>query len=672
MALSQRLLPPSAEQPPLDVLIVGAGPVGLLAAAELSVRGSNVRIIDMNESPVLLTKASGIAERSMEILPQPVVDSIFATSRHVKNACLHEHDGSGTSKVIGNLSMDTNKRGLKGMRSQMQWMTEKALTEHLESLPDNFRAGNNMKVERPCELVSLKDMGDGVECELKHVRSGSTERVVSKFLLGCDGGSSLVRKSLGFSFDGETTPEYFFALHAKLSGYVGEETNVDMYFSKGDDPFAPGFGFAMPMPDGGYLMTLDLDESQQRKWVTDELDRHGSPILRQPEPDDVVEILRQRGCGPHLAIVPGSVKWIAHFRVNSRQSNHYGKGRVFLAGDACHCHSPLGGQGMNMGFNDAKNIAWKLAFASRGTMPVSILNTYESERQPIEHKILLGIERAQKLVSSRNPIFFWMRGRGQRFGSILLNFAAQKADSKVLQYGTQQAWTYATSPLSFEHWERPILRYFCARKDQNLHRWIGTRVRAGDTVPDAIVGSTSIFTVLKRARGWTLMLFEGSPEHNDILAKSGSRVQIFTFEQLQTLGESLKIRVDPTGYVAGIDEVIVVPAHAEAQVTFGVRGQCLYLIRPDLHVALRSEPLRRDAVIRYFDQQCCMKVSEYSVPRSAPSFDFLPVVVHGAVWCILLAGAATKRFEFTPLNVFVGVWTCLLFFLFWASRPRSL
>merc|ERR1719386_198081 len=123
-------------------------------------------------------------------------------------------------------------------------------------------------------------------------------------------------------------------------------------------------------------------------------------------------------------------------------TNHYGKGRVFLAGDACHCHSPLGGQGMNMGFNDAKNIAWKLAWAAKGSVPLSFLSSYECERQPIEHKILVGIERAQKAVSSRNPVLFFMRGRGQRAAPVIINFALEHGDGHILQYGTQQAWTY--------------------------------------------------------------------------------------------------------------------------------------------------------------------------------------------------------------------------------------
>mmetsp|Transcript_49860 Transcript_49860/g.77917 ORF Transcript_49860/g.77917 Transcript_49860/m.77917 type:complete len:679 (-) Transcript_49860:231-2267(-) len=677
MSLSETLLATNTETPALDVLIVGGGPVGLLAASELASLGCTVRIIDLNDKPVRLTKASGISERSMEILPQAVSDSILTTSKHVQRARLHEHDGNGMAKIIGEIGMSTGRRGGKGMRSQMQWLTEEALTKHFQSLPDHLRPGRTMQVERPCELVSFKEIKDGVECEVKNISTGHVERMISKFLLGCDGGRSSVRKGLGFTFEGEATAEYFFALHATLTGYVGNDTAVDMFFSKGSDPLTPGFCFAMPMPDGGYLIIVDLEDSQQKKWKTSENDRNGLPVLKQPEAEDVAEILRKRGCGKDLAIVAGSVKWVAHFRVNSRQADHYGKGRVYLAGDACHCHSPLGGQGMNMGFNDAKNIAWKLAYAAKGTMPLRILESYENERQPIEHKILVAIETAQKAVSSRNPVVFFMRGRGQRVVPTLLNFALEHTDSNIMQYGTQQAWTYAASSLSFEHWERPrpsfpnFLPGVWARKNQNIYRWVASRVHAGDSVPDATVGSTSIQAVLKRSRGWTLLLFEGSAAENDIMAKFVPNVKIFTVDELQSIGESLKTSADTTGYVGGIDEVIVVPSNGEAQETFKVKAQCLYLIRPDHHVALRSEPLRRDAVLKYFHQQCGMKVPEYSVPVSSTRHDPLPLTVYATLFAGTFLSTASTDFKSTRLNVFLGVVTCVLCFLTYASRaPR--
>mmetsp|Transcript_82269 Transcript_82269/g.158932 ORF Transcript_82269/g.158932 Transcript_82269/m.158932 type:complete len:677 (+) Transcript_82269:95-2125(+) len=673
MALSERLLPATLDGPELDALIVGGGPVGILIASEMASRGCKVRLIDINHEPVIMTKASGVAERSMEILPQAVSDSIMKTSQHVQRARLNEHDGSGNARTIGTIGMETGKRGGKGMRSQMQWLTEKALRDYMESLPDRCQAGQNLKISRPYELLRFEEIDGGIRSELKNHSTGATEQVQSKFLVGCDGGRSTVRKGLGFTFHGETTAEYFFAIHATFTGYMGDDTSMDMYFSKGDDPMAWGFIFAMPMPDGGYLILCDLDPTQQGQWATGEFDRNGYNVMHKPEVEDVLRILKSRGCGQDLGIVPGTVQWLAHFRVNSRQTNHYGKGRVYLAGDACHCHSPLGGQGMNMGFNDAKNIAWKLAYAAKGTVPLSFLDTYEKERQPIEHKILLAIERGQKAVSSRNPVIFFMRGRGQRVAPIILNFAMEHTDGELLRYGTQQAWTYATSPLAVEHWERPSvcppLPNIWHRKNQNIFRWISTRIRAGDTVPDAPVGDTSIERVLKRSRGWVLLLFQGSASDNEILSKYVRNVKIYSKEELQSLGDSMKATADSTGFVAGIDEVLVVPADSQAHNEFHVRAQCLYLIRPDFHVALRSEPIREGMVWKYFDQQCGMEVAPYSAPRSAPLFDALPVTVHGVIVTMALAYCLSSGFDTTWICVVLAVSSFALCFIIRASRP---
>lgn len=256
---------------------------------------------------------------------------------------------------------------------------------------------------------------------------------------------------------------------------------------------------------------------------------------------------------------------------------------------------------------------------------------------------------------------------------ILINFALQHSDGELLRYGTQQAWTYATSPLAVEHWERPStcppLPNIWHRKNQNVFRWVSTRIRAGDSVPDAPVGDTSIEKVLKRSRGWVLLLFQGSTSDNEILSKYVRNVKIYSTEELQSLGDSMKAAADSTGFVAGIDEVLVVPADSQAQIEFHVRAQCLYLIRPDFHVALRSEPIREGVVWRYFDKQCGMKVDAYSAPAGAPLFDALPVTVHGVIVVLALAYCLISGFDTKWILVVLAISSFALCFIIHASRP---
>jgi len=135
------------------------------------------------------------------------------------------------------------------------------------------------------------------------------------------------------------------------------------------------------------------------------------------------------------------------------------------------------------------------------------------------------------------------------------------------------------------------------------------------------------------------------------------------------LGDSMKATADSTGFVAGIDEVLVVPADSQAQTEFHVRAQCLYLIRPDFHVALRSEPIREGVVLKYFDQQCGMKVASYSAPAGAPLFDALPVTVHGAIVTLALAYCLIEGFDKNGVLGVLAVSAVALCFIIRASRP---
>lgn len=566
----------------LDCLVVGAGPVGLLLAAELSARGCQVAIIDALTEPAKITKASGVVPRSLEVLPSEVEAKLLKSGNLLKEMRILEKQENKPIKTV--LSVQTAPlevyHGILGIR---QTETERYLTEYLTELPDWTQGGKKkMSIRRGVALESFTEGPMGVQCHLKLPEG--TQTVTCKFLVACDGGRSTIRHQLGYSFDGTTTPEYFFGLDACFENWEFDSKDVvSVSLTQDKDPLAPGFAFNIPFGDGNCLLLVDLDLQQQKDWVTGETDRNGFPVLRQPEVEDVLRVARSRGLGQQCSVKPGSVKWLTHFRVNSRQVQCYGRGRVFLAGDACHCHSPFGGQGMNMGFQDAKNLSWKLATAIKCGGPTSsLLLSYESERKTLESKLLAGIERGQEVVSSRNPLIFFMRGRGQRLVNMLTFL-----QPTILKTVAQQMWSYRTSSLSMEHWERPVPTCFpitsiCPaggyRRRQNLHRWVKTRVHAGDRVPDAsLPGGMRVHQILKRSRGWTLLLFEGGEEENlDMEKHLGNKV--LSLSELEAFGAGFKSTSDPTNFVPMVDEVICFPAQdVEAHHIFGVHGQCLFL-----------------------------------------------------------------------------------------------
>jgi len=290
--------------------------------------------------------------------------------------------------------------------------------------------------------------------------------------------------------------------------------------------------------DGEHLINLDLDESQQERYVTDELDSHGCRKLKQLTREDIEHMFRVRSACPELKVPPDRVTWVSHYRVNSRLSEHFGSGRVYLAGDACHCHSPVGGQGMNMGIQDAKNLSWKLAAVVKGTADHSLLLSYEEERRDIDAKITKGVHLATSAVSNRNPLAFFLRGRPQRALGALVSMVPEFAK-------TAQGWSYGlTSSLAHEHWERPTacstFKDICRhptrvyRRRQNLHRWsssIGARLSAGDMVPPVLVGEEIIYDKIRSSPGWTLLLFEGDAGANEEATANG--LPIKSYDQLQ-------------------------------------------------------------------------------------------------------------------------------------------
>lgn len=611
-----------------EVLVVGAGPVGLLTAIELARRSIRVRIIDRWPQQDIKTKAIGVQKGSLQVLPLPVVERIL------EGACIPT--GMRIQEVVGN-----NRKVLAHIRGvdkpakhefpQMvcieQWKTEKFMEDHLRSL--------GVQIERPAVLRDFTATWSHVACDVALGESGLPTKLIVGFLVGCDGGSSFVRKKLGFEFQGDVAKESFVSAHAKFEDQAGSADYTDVWFSKnaaGADPLTAGMCVSLPLHNGEHLINLDLDESQQEKYVTQELDAHGLRKLKELTIDDILAMFRARTACPGVTVRPESVTWIAHYRVNSRLAEHFGSGRVYLSGDACHCHSPVGGQGMNMGIQDAKNLSWKLAAVVKKTARQSLLLSYEEERRGVDAKITKGVELATSAFSNRNPVVFFLRGRPQRVVGATVNMLPDAAK-------TSRGWAYDTSSLSYEHWERPsvwstfkdICRhpYRVYRRRQNLYRWsgaVGARVCAGDSVPPVLADGVNLYDMIKASRGWTLLLFEGDAGANEEAGESG--LPVLSYAQLQALGQELRQDPDREGYVGFVDTVVVFPSSdLEAHTAFGVLGQCLFAVRPDTYVGLRSEPVRKGAVTRYFESIGGIGVPAYPCPAGSTNFDPFPALL---------------------------------------------
>jgi len=674
----------------VDVLVVGAGPVGLTAAVGLVDRGVRVLLIDALAAPSTQTKSSITHHRTLELLPAHVVDEQQAASCLLRGLSLYEslradREERGDSRVKLVLAVDAQGHSDfagEGLWAQQQWKTEQNLSKYLNRKLDET---GQMHALRSTRLVSAKHAQDGASVLVTIETDGVLSTVRCKFLIGCDGAHSTVRKTLNIRFDGETMSEGFLALHASFSGVAREMTERGVIiFSDGDGDEA-GFVFSIPQPnDPPYsaLVIIDLSPKQCESFYNGQRDKHGNHLMREITPEEVIDIARCRGFGsPTTTILPNSVQWCTSFRVSSRMAEHYRSGRIFLCGDACHCHSPLGGQGMNMGMQDATNLCWKLAMAIKGQLvdPEPLLNTYEEERRGVDARILSAIERAAHISSSRSPFLYWARGRAQRLIARLTAI-----HGPLVRTLSQQVHSYAGCSGVSEHWERPppipvpasrIFPFGGYRRRQNLFRWLSPRVRAGDrtpnlTLPPPITADHANGKPLEQhslypyALGWVVLFFEGSPEENqsqeihlrDVIVRPVVQLTLAARELLQAAPILNCAFVFPSSDTAA----------AEAM---GVRGQCLFLIRPDSHVALRVEPCREAAVLRFMiktiraagvipayishsmsaadscaSERGKLKTSNtMKLPYASPNFDFVPLI--GIAITIACTAAAVGVFR---------------------------
>jgi 2-polyprenyl-6-methoxyphenol hydroxylase-like FAD-dependent oxidoreductase len=396
---------------PVNVLVAGAGPVGLTMAAELARYGLSVRIVDTNEARTDKSKALAVWSRTLELLERMSGTAQFvAAGLKVRAANIW-----AGSERIAHVDISAIESPYNFVLMLPQSETERSLEEYLATL--------GVKVERRTTLDSFVARPEGVRCTLRrapgHKEEGGVassgdaglaeEIVEAKWLVGCDGAHSAVRHALGMEFEGGTMPSDFVLADVRIEGVPGEPA-VNIYWH------ADGLLAIFPMAGGRYRTIADVGVSAVDKKTAARGD--APPVQNRPDPTlgEVQKILETRGDSQMRASDP---QWTSWFTINERKVNDYRAGRVFLAGDAAHIHSPAGGQGMNTGMQDAMNLAWKLALVTRGLcVPEPLLDSYSSERSGIAQMVLeatgkatsIAVWRGRAAQTLRNHVAHWIFG----------------------------------------------------------------------------------------------------------------------------------------------------------------------------------------------------------------------------------------------------------------------
>ncbi|MEA2817085.1 MAG: hypothetical protein QOI93_4786 [Rhodospirillaceae bacterium] len=364
----------------VDVLISGAGPVGLTMANELVRHGISVRIVDKSAERTDKSKALVLWSRTLELFDHAgYVDPFLAAGMQAHGAQM-----SNGKDVIARISLDDIESVYPYALMIPQSDTERVLEEQL--------AKRGVKVERTVGLESFTDQGNQVQAVLRKA-SGESETLTADWLIGCDGAHSTVRHGLGFTFDGTTQPSDWYLADGHISGLEPQD-RLHIFWHK------DGILAFFPITEGRWRVIADLGPAQ------------GDAHCPDPTLQEVQALITLRGTD---GIVIKDAYWLAAFRINERKVSQYGRGRAFLAGDAAHIHSPAGGQGMNTGMQDAFNLAWKLSLVIGGVCKPTLLDSYSVERSAVGDMVLRNASRLTDAAIVRNPIIQGLRNTVVKF-----------------------------------------------------------------------------------------------------------------------------------------------------------------------------------------------------------------------------------------------------------------
>jgi 2-polyprenyl-6-methoxyphenol hydroxylase-like FAD-dependent oxidoreductase len=343
-----------------DVLIVGAGPTGLMMAVWLAESGIKARIVDPKKGPTKETRAVAVQARTLELW-----DRIGLAERAVQR---------GHKTLSGRLWV----RGKEKARVRFG-----EIGQGLSPFPYIFMLGQDqteaMLYERLCELGGDVEWGTRVEQIAENLVTMSTgEKAAFRYVLGCDGASSVVRQEAGLDFPGGTYAAHFYVADVDAAGGVAPgELNLTFF----EDRFLAFFPLNA---ERRFRMIGLLDPAlDPEKATVDDVRTEAERLTRTQLTD---------------------VRWFSVYRVHHRVVRHFRKGPLFVVGDAAHVHSPVGGQGMNTGLGDAINLAWKLVEVLKHGADERLLDTYEAERLPFAQSLVRTTDRAFELVLRKTPL----------------------------------------------------------------------------------------------------------------------------------------------------------------------------------------------------------------------------------------------------------------------------
>lgn len=532
------------------IFVVGAGPVGLTAAIELARRGVPVRVIDAGVGPSTTSKAIGIHARTLEVL-QHVGVSRRLVELGLPLQSFRFHD---QHRVIAELSFAEVPSAFPFALSLGQDVTERVLLDRLHE--------TGVEVEWGARLVLLEQDPDAVRLVVQE--DGGSREVRASWVVGCDGSRSSVRSLSGIAFEGEPFPEWFLVADLMIDSPVtagNSRSRTNLFFSD------HGATAVFPLPEPGlHRLATPLPR--------DAVPAEGSGSAPKPVDLSTLEHLWATRIGRPAEL--SDPRWVSPFQFHSRLAGGYRAGRLFLAGDAAHVHSPVGGQGMNTGIQDAVNLAWKLAAVLRGA-PEPLLDTYETERRPVAAAVLHDTRRNAVLASATSPLA--RTGRALALRTVTRLGPVRR---RFLSTLTMLAVSYPPSALpGYASHESP--------RSHRAPRPPGTRAPDGE-VSMAAGGHVGLVELLA-ARGHVLLSFDAGDDGHDTglgALLEGIRTGLDLVEDVHVVVvRRRRPDIAHTSVTPVTTEVLDITGAAHAAYGVAARPRAV-LVRPDGTIAWRG------------------------------------------------------------------------------------
>jgi len=442
-----------------DVVIVGAGPTGLALAAQLIRYGVDFVILDAKETTTPYSKAIGVQARSLEIYEQiGLAENLIALGAKAEGVRL-----VAGGEVRGHIDLSDLGEGLSPYPFLLlveQGSHEKLLYEHIKS------KGKNVLWRTTLESFSQNE--SGVTANIK-TADGASDTIEAKFLVGADGAKSIVRHTLGLTFEGSTFERLFYVADVEINWEYPHDALVVFLMKSNLLAVFPMVGENRWRIVGTFPEEFGKDE--------------GDILYEEIE----AQIRKDTELGERLDIT--KVNWFSVYKVHSRRVNKFSNGRCFLAGDSAHIHTPAGAQGMNTGIQDGYNLAWKLAAVLRGDATISLLETYDEERSANAKRLLQTTDRVFDFGASEESFLAFFR---TKIFPYIANVALQLDAVKrfIFPLVSQTGINYRKSSLSAER------GFF--------------KVKAGDRMPYFTIEGASIYEKLTAPKFHLLTFFDGT------------------------------------------------------------------------------------------------------------------------------------------------------------------